>query len=217
MESTDNEMIPFPEGNDPGNGALDLQLIAERVNTLAGAQQVELRRIINKPGKVLRLSANTSGVSSGIFTDIFALGTWLPVFDSTYPSTLPKSGFSNAGLGDTPGIYRVGVYLNIQCTGALTANSLRQLYVQAAVPSDPTIFPASITNRQGFSTNYDPSGALGMTAELEIYTPYPSNPVSTNGGTVFTAIFFHSNVASTVQLNAGSIAWLYRVADVELV
>lgn len=219
MESTNNEMIPYPEDNDTGNGALDLQLLAERVDALAGAQQVELRRIINKPGRVIRLT-NNFATTAGIVNDVFAAGIWADVFSSAYPSPIVTpgfGGFTNGGLGSTPGIYRVGMYLNVSITGALTANSLRQLTITAAVPSDATIFPGTISTKLARTVNFDPQGALGLTAELEVYTPYPSNPVSSFGGTVFTATFLHANAASTVQVNAGSIGWIYRVADVELV
>ncbi len=217
MEATPNEMIPFPDPNDPGNGALDLQLLAERVDLLAQAQQAELKRIINKPGRVLRLSANTAGIASGVTQDLMALGAWLPVFDSSLPTSLTTYGFSNAGLGTTPGIYRIGAYLNVSITGALTANSLRQTGIYAAVPSDATVFPATVSTKAAYSINYDPTGNLGQYTELEVYTPFPSHPLSVFGGTRYSLLFNHLNAASTVVVNAGSYAWIYRVADVRLI
>ena len=215
MELTPNLRLPYPGDNDPGDGALDLQVLAEAVDAAATAQIAALRATINKPCRVAQLTAPTTGIPANSSTDIFNTGgTWTIIYDST--GTAFTNPFDQRGMGFNPGIYHFGVNLIHQTTGAVTANSIRQIMLSATIPSDRTVFPATTTLLTSYSSNYDPSsGAMTTSAEMEIYTPFPSVRTAVFAGTIFGAVFFHQNVASTVQLLANSYAYIFRAADVE--
>jgi hypothetical protein len=218
VELTPNLRLPYPDDNDPGDGALDLQVFAEAVDAAATQQIAALRSTINKPCRVAQLTVATAGIAANQNTDIFnAGGTWTNIYDST--GVVTTNPFDQRGLGTAPGIYHLGVGLVYQVTGATTANSVRQIQLTAAIPSDRTVFPSTVSNLTAYSSNYDPSaGAMAATVELEVYTPFPSvSSTSTSAGTVFSALFLHQNVASTVQIITGSYAYIYRAADVEAI
>jgi hypothetical protein len=220
MELTPNLRLPYPDDNDPGDGALDLQILAEAVDAAATLQLAALRAAINKPCRIAQLSVNTAGIAANVETSIFSAGfTWTILYDSSSIAiSAAVNPFTQRGMGEEPGIYHLGSYLSTQPTGAITANSFRQLAIKATIPSDRTVFPATTTLIEGLSGGYETSsGSHQLNAELEVYTPFPSVGVATAAGTIFDATFFHQNTGSTVQINAGSLAWIWRAADVEAI
>lgn len=217
METTDPELIPYPEPNDPGNGALDLQLIAERVDALATAQIAEFRRIINKPMRVYRLGSNSPNLAANQSINCFTFSGWAPLYDSTGVS-VGSSGFSQDGLGTTPGLYHLGATIFSAVLGGVDTNTLRQIELRATIPSDATQFPASVTIKNAYSTGYEPnSGTYALSAELEVFTPVPSVGPGTHlfAGTIFNLFFLHRNTSSDIQVQAGSLAYIYRAGDIE--
>lgn len=219
MNLTPNLRLPYPNNDDPGDGALDLQILAEAADAAMAAQIIAFRKTINKPCRVATLSTNTSGMTAGQEGSIFQGQTWTILYDSStiaFPPTI--NPFDQRGMGEAPGVYHIGAYLSSQPTGAATVNSVRQLEIRATVPGDRTIFPATTTLMRGISTGFETGvGVHPLTSELEVYTPFPTVGVDTNAGTKFDAIFFHQNVASTVQINAGAVVWIWRAADVDVI
>lgn len=218
MEVTPNEFLPYPTNNDPGNGALDLQVLAEAIDAATQGKLAHFRQIINRPARVRQLSANTGNMIPNINNDISIIGGafWLP---ATYNSTGPVLGsnpYSSLGLGTTPGIYRAGACVISNPIGAVTAGSSRILEIDAIIPSDPSNFPVSTVTRKAFSITFETStGSQYQTTELEFLTNFPGNNSSTFAGTQIAAFFNHQNAASNMQLLAGSTMWIYRVGDVE--
>jgi len=218
MELTPNLRLPYPDDNDPGDGALDLQVFAEATDAAITAQLVALRANINKPCRVAMLNTPTAGFAANVTTDVFAAGTWTIIYDSSSLTTTTLDPFTQRGMGEEPGIYHLGAYIVTQPTGAITANSLRRLTVSAAIPSDRTVFPATTKTLSGISSGYETGSSVHpLVADLEIYTPFPSVGVSTSAGTIFQVTYMHQNTGSTVQILNGSLAWIWRAADVEAI
>jgi len=218
MDATDSQSLPFPEGFDPGDGALDLQVLAEAIDANATLKLAEFRRIANKPVRVSRLTGTGSGIPAGIKTDIFSTGAgnWVSQYNSP-GMTVQNNALLNDQIGLTPGLYHFGAFLITNPTGAVNVNSQRLLTLEALIPNDPTSFPGTTIIKEArtevFETN---TGSTMMTAELEVFTPYPSS-VSGDpfAGTDFNAYLTHANAGSTVTLLTGSLMWLYRAADME--
>lgn len=219
MELTPNLRLPYPGDFDPGDGALDLQVFAEAVDAAVTDQILALATAINKPCRIAQLAVNTAGIAANQASSIFSGNTWTILYDSSDIAFSPTvTPFTQQGMGEEPGIYHLGAYIASQPTGAATANTVRQLEVRATVPSDRTVFPARTKLARALSTGYETTvGFHPLVAELEVYTPFPSVGVAVFAGTIFDAMFFHQNTGSTVQLNAGSLAWIWRAADVEAI
>jgi hypothetical protein len=211
MDSTPLEHLPFPEPNDPGNGALDLQILAEAIDAKATIQLAELRTVVNKPIRVTTLTA-TGGtpVSANSQSDVFIMGApnWSSLYDSSTSFSLRSESMD--GVGTTPGIYRVGCFLITNPTGAVNNGTARHIRIEATVPtSDFTTFPTLTKLQVAYSQCFEASlGSTVQQCELEFATPQPT-------ATDVQITFNHGNTSSTVALLTGSITYMYRVGDVE--
>jgi len=220
MDITPGESLPFPEGFDPGNGALDLQVIAEAIDANITAKLGQFKTVINKAVRVARSTAAGTAFGPNLRTNI--LGGLTP-FSTVYSSPGSPLGalasLDATGLGSAPGIFRAGAFVVTAPIGATTAGSFRLLEIQALIPNTPTRFPTQFVTKIADSEVYETNtGAEWQMAELEIMTPFPDAPNGQLGfvGTQFTAYMTHRNFASNLQVLAGSVVWLYRAADVEV-
>src|SRR6476660_8368670 len=102
MELTPNLRLPYPDDNDPGDGALDLQVFAEATDAAITAQLVALRANINKPCRVAMLNTPTAGFAANVTTDVFAAGTWTIIYDSSSLTTTTLDPFTQRGMGEEP-------------------------------------------------------------------------------------------------------------------
>lgn len=210
MEVTDSQALPYPEINDPADGALQLQVLAEAIDAKLVAQFAAQRRIVNPPACVVRLAANQTGVvaetTTQIFFDqiIYQQGSWLLAPTSLF---FPETGY-----------YRIGAYMVSGPSGAATLGSrliltLRYPYVQALPFSTYTVEEFKTQNFQSGTAGNEHQLAEGL-VRVDVVNATPGNfsPIDYSG---IASYILHSNVASTVTLVASSRMWAYKVSELE--
>lgn len=217
MDLTLNEGLPFPGGYDPGDGALDLQVLAEAIDSNVALKMTHFRSIINRPCRISRLNATTGSMTAGANFNIYSVGSpnWVSLYNST-PSMLPGANpFQSVGLGSNAGIFHVGAFVQTNPIGAVTVNSERTLSIEAIIPGDNTDYPVTTISKYSRSRTFETNaGSQFQMCELQFFTPYPEVGTGASGTTI-TAQFFHANVASSVALFPGSLLWIYRAGDVD--
>jgi len=214
MDSTDSQHLPFPEDNDPGDGALDLQLLAEAIDAKLVAQFAALRSAINKKVKISQLASNTSAFADNSLIQVYPTSsTWTTLYDSTGGSDTANpydlSGFSGGG------VYRVGFFCQSAAAGAINVNTERDvsLNVQVALDaSTPSTFQTQILAATSYDTN---NGTVTQVVDSEIFLPFPGQFPFVTGGSNIRPYFFHLNTSSGVSILAGSLAWLLHVGDLD--
>jgi hypothetical protein len=214
MDSTDSQHLPFPENFDPGDGALDLQVLAEAIDAKLSAQFVAMRGAINKKLKVSTLAANTSAFADSTLIQLYPTSsTWTTVYDSTGGSDTANpydlSGFTGGG------VYRVGFYCRSQPSGTVDVNTERDasLNVQVALDaSTPSTFQTQILPATSYDTN---NGVVVQVVDSEIFLPFPGQFPFVTGGSNIRPYFFHLNTSSGVSILTGSLAWVERVGDLD--
>lgn len=200
MEVTDSQLLPYPEGTDPGDGALDLQVLAEAIDAKLVAAFANFRSVVNAPVFMTRLSANQTGIVSGVTTTIQFDQI---VYDTTGTSDPATPPFSRTGY------YRVGSYVSSNPSGGITANSSVRTFI---VYRRQLITPFLGFTEEFFdTTTYQSStGGEEQSAEGLIRVDALDSP-----GSSIRCDILHANAASTLNVIAGSRMWFYWVSDLE--
>lgn len=203
MEVTDSQLLPYPEGTDPANGALDLQVLAEAIDAKLTAAFAAYRTVVNCPVFMTRLSTNQTGIASGVSTTIN--------FDQIiYDTTGAESPSANIPIFTRTGYYRVGSYVVSNPSGGVTANSSVRTFI---VCQRQLVTPLFGTAQEFFdSTTYQSStGGEEQSAQGLLRIDSVSNP----GLSFIRCDILHLNAASTVNVIAGSRMWFHWVSDLE--
>lgn len=198
METTDTQFLPYPEANDPGAAALQLQVLAEAIDAQLTDAFSTFRTVVNPDVLVLRLSANQTGILLNTTTVID--------FDQVLYDTT-GAGLSASFL--STGYFRIGSYILSNPSGGVTANSSRRTFMRY----ERTIFVPAVTVVQEFfdSTTLD-AGVGGEIQSVEALIRVPS--IDAPGPFIITQ-FLHLNAASTMNVLAGSLMWYYKVCELE--
>lgn len=203
MKTTLYENFPFPEPEDYGNGALDLQILAEAFDAGIAAMLTNLAYMTRRETCVITSSVDSPPLSAGS-------GGW-----GNFDTILYNNGFTviaTPSLGIVPSIqgsYLAGVYGNCQLVGAVTAHSQRQMRITANIPTGPT--HVDIRSAVYADTTYD-SGVAGGDF-LSAQGAFDFQFIPTNPPTPWTFNFNHENIASNMVVKAGAIAWFTRISD----
>lgn len=210
MEQTLSQHLPYPVENDPGDGALQLQVLAEAIDAKLVAAFAAYREVVNPPTAVVNLSANQTGIVNSTETqilfdqDLYIMGDW-----ALTPSWLffPETGY-----------YRVGTYINSLVAGAVTAQSSVQVYLFAPYVSS---LPLATYTREVFTNqDFQPATATNIHQVVEtlvrcdVVNTTPSNVEPTDYSGILASIW-HANTASAIDVIAGSKMWAYKVSELE--
>lgn len=199
MELTDNQALPFPEGQDFGNGALDLQFLAQTIDARMKAQELALNDVLFPPCKVLGLTAVvpiSSGGTAGI----------------TWNKTIYNQGFlstTNIRPRDS-GTYMMGVYLSAIPTGTVTANAAHNLNLTVTVPTGPNIASDQRTFTS-VASNIEPGA--GGSSDLTTQMIFSVETVPGNLASIVNTTFFHTNVGSTMNVQTTSYIWIIKISE----
>lgn len=202
MKSTFNQGFSYPEPNDFGNGALDLQLLAEQFDAKMFAIQQGMFTELKPPSIIRTSSTLFSSIPINVnyeITSIFDTTTYINGFvDGTGFMTPPGAGS-----------YMYGVNAVVQCSGTITANTFRSLTLNVAIPtgaslsSDYTKVTTDTANESGVSGGM----ALNVVSVMDI----PSIP--TNPPSQIRVFFRHANTGSTMNIAAGAILWCTKISN----
>lgn len=197
MKTTTTQGLPYPEINDPANGALALQALAEAINAKLVTDNATYDTILQVPTVVSTTSADQPvGSGSTLFvnfnTDLFVspqlstLGTDVKILQTGY--------------------WAAGYFMNLVATGAVDANSRRTTDLRVTDITSPTNL---VTQTLRWETEtYDGNTAGGEFHSLAIAFPVYSATLCS-----FQCSFAHTNTSSTVAVKAGALLWAYRIGD----
>jgi hypothetical protein len=200
VKLTDTQLLPYPEANDPGDGALDLQVLAEAIDAKLVAEFANFRSVLNdRQIEVVTLAADFGPVTAN--TDTFVSFDTV-VFTSDGGS--PFIGFDPAVTSGA--VYAAGAYVISNPTGAVTANSSRTAKLSMSLYQGPSL--NTFTTNTWISEIYETStGGEHQQLVSVFYAPFPAS-------SAINLIFRHANVASTVNVKAGSMMWLQRLGEI---
>lgn len=203
MKTTPFEGFPYPEDNDYGDGALDLQVLAEAIDAKMAAMLAALSYMGRRETCVVTNSADSGAIGAG--SGSFA----------TFDTVLYNNGFAMIGPNNAipvpivPGSYLGGLSINCQLVGAVTAHSQRQLLLVNNIPTGPThadLFPVTYAD-----TCYDSGVAGGDFLTCQGTFDFQAIPTNPYGSWLYN--FRHENLASNMVVKAGAIAWFTRISD----
>jgi hypothetical protein len=207
MKLTGSQLLPYPEGNDPGDGALDLQLLAQAIDAKLVAEFASFRGVRNKWVFVQSRSSDQTGLVANSTTTNFGSGTSISFNNLIYTTSLTTTGSSVALATADPGYFRVGLYVVSNPSGTVTANTYRTARIVAVVGTGPPAFTSA--NENYYSTTYESStGAEHQFIEAMVRIEAPAY-------SSFQFSLRHGNTGSNLTIKAGSLAWVYRVCDLE--
>ena len=207
MKLTDTQLLPYPDGNDPGDGALDLQLLAQAIDAKLVTEFASFRSVRNKWVFVQSLGADQTGLVANSTTTNFGSGTGVNFNTIIYTTNLLTTGSSVTLTSANPGYFRVGMYVLSNPSGTVTANTYRTARITAVVGTGPPAFNSA--NEFYYTTNYESStGGEHQFVEAMVRIEAPAY-------SSFQFQVRHGNTGSTLTLKAGSLAWVYRVSDLE--
>lgn len=211
MDETNSQELPYPEINDPAADALQLQVLAEAIDAKLVAKFAEIRTVLNPVAALVNLSVTQTGIPSSetpntVFFDqiVYQSGSW-----GLAPTYLffPETGY-----------YRIGAYTVTTASGAFTLNSrvemtLNYPYIQAFPFTTVTTEYYTSQNFQSGSTASEHQVAEAL-VRCDVVNTLPSGLSPLNYSGISTTIV-SSNVASTLNVIAGSKMWAYKVSELE--
>lgn len=216
MKTTDLYALPYPDGDDFGNGALDLQSFAEAVETQLVAIETGLQSSLYTQGFITQSTADVTGIASGSEITPFSRAS-----GNFWNGGTPTALWNTTGAGTTltineSGSYLFGMSCNLVPSGTVNVNTLRLLTLGASVPAG-----AQFTNQKQYlyrATTLEPNAAgngvfmcvSGMFDYQQINTSKPGADIN-NGYWVGIS---HGNTSSTLTLKAGARFWSIKVADI---
>lgn len=169
----------------------------------------QLRSAVNRPTVVLTTTAdmgpfaNTSGTDPLTGVQIFGPSH---TFTTTFRNTLDVAG-SGTGWALSPGMWHVGVYGATFSTGAATDNSYRQMRAVLARPNPAGLYTYA---QEDSETSFESANGV----QILITT---SAVFRVEAGDMVLFLFRHGNLASTVSVATGAIAWFTKLSSSDVV
>lgn len=199
MKKTDSQGLPYPEGEDFGLGSLDLQVLAEAVNTKLVADHARYDSILASQALVGTLVSDYLITANQIYPILFDTTLYKsnPIWDAISPF------FSMVGW--VPGIYQTGMYIHSNPVGTVTVDTFRTIRLQLIDYRGPG---AADRYTEGWQLDNVESNTGGefqtMHATFEMHSPERASLV---------ASFSHNNSGSSVHVKAASYWWVTRIGD----
>lgn len=224
MKTTNAYGLPYPEINDFGNGALDLQVFAEAADTQLAAVRSGLLAAQNTAGFILTTTADQTGVV-GSGSEVAPFSDPTQNFWATgATSTIWTSGvIGQFGSLSVAGSYMFGAYMNLTATGTVNAGSVRMLTLAAAVPANAAFTSQKIYSYR--STAYEPN--VGIGSFLCVSGMFDFQPISTSlpGSAVNYPYYLNAlspfwlgitsgNTGSNLTIKANAKFWVVKVANI---
>lgn len=204
MDITNTQSLPYPDCNDPGDGALDLQVLAEAIDAKLVDAFANFRAVVNRPAFIVGLSANQTGFASGSTADI----TWdTIVWDSTPTGVGTGSGITFF----QPGYWMLGCWISSVPSGGVTANS--KLLIRMTFRGDLYVPVGGVHTESTAAANFQSNtGGEDIVVTQLVRQEYDNYPA---GGGSVTISLSHANVASTLTVNSTSLVWGFKVSNLE--
>lgn len=175
--------------------ALQLQETALQAEECLYEVETQLRRVTNPQTLLYTLSGPTAGIPVSTRTRIgLTAGTAWANSDLTQWFT---------PLGFPPGVWQLGATVTATATGAVTVDSIRELFVTVRGLNDPT---TAADRFAAVATCTEPNNGNGV--DLTVSTVAVVNELEK-----VEFFFRHSNAGSTVVVATGALFWGTRLSD----
>lgn len=207
VDITNTQSLPYPDCNDPGDGALDLQVLAEAIDAKLVDAFANFRAIVNRPAFIVGLLANQTGFASGSTADI--------VWDNViWDSTTIGVGVGSGITFTDPGYWMLGCWISSVPSGGVTANS--KLLIRMSYRGDLYIPVGGVHTESTAAANFQSNtGGEDIVVTQLVRQEYDGVALPGTGGGSVTINLSHGNVASTLTVNSTSLVWGFKVCNLE--
>lgn len=208
MRSTDTQALPFPDCEDPGAGALQLQVLAEAIDAKLVAHFAAYRAIVNRPAFIVGLNVLQTGFASGS-----------PGSPVIWERVLFNSAITGDPIGSSavlfyqPGYWLVGAYLSSIPSGGVTANS--EIHLELKYRGDLVAPIGGSILETWATTNFQSNTGGEHQVSTALVRQEFDDLTSFSGGGSLTLNVRHENVASTVNVNTATLMWGFKVCELE--
>jgi hypothetical protein len=196
---TDTQDLPYPERDDFGNGALQLQALAEAVNAKLVTSNAAYDVLLSPEMVVASASADITGLPvTTVNTLLFS-----PLYQPD-PNTFAITPFFFLGM--RPGTYQAGCYIRSIPGGAVTNNTYRTVQMDLV----DYLIPGSGSSRyteEWFNEIWETNTGF------EYQTLHIAFSVHSPDQAILNLSFFHGNSGSALTVKADSYFWVARVGD----
>lgn len=210
MKQTNTWDLPYPEINDFGNGALDLQILAEQAETQIASVYAGYASIYKKPTIFLTTTTNQSLPDRDGLTPFNTNNLLVGAATVNY-----QYGFDNGilDLHTLPsGTYLFGGSGQILVSGTLVANSYRQMAVASAVPNGAQFSNYKVQSFVTSATDNSLAAGVMMTSIGTFdYVPAP-NPAIQPPQLWWS--FQHGNTGTNAYMAIGATFFCTKISEI---
>jgi len=205
---TENFALSCPDETDPAAIALSMQRLAEEIEAITIPQRAALDRMLHPPTAVWVWNGTPFPISTSGFVTL-DFPTSACIFNNYVDRFGLKPIWADEGFTfPAPGLYHVGVHINVIETGAITANSGRTLNAKVYESSETGALTVLELTRRVPAESVAGGSFMGCDAVVEIDANYEDFHV--------VSWFTHENVASNMQIAAG-YAWVTRIGSNDII
>lgn len=206
MNLTPNFAIPEPEGQDFGNGALQLQGVAESADSYIWGLQQAFQSSLRTAAFVAHATGSyTVPLGQPLLpfdgdANLFNFGAFVMDYANVFtdPRLIPEQGS-----------YLFGCFVQL-IAATPTTNTLRTLQIGASVPSGP-----QFTSQKQYlfsETGLEPGNGLGVSlcasGQFDYQAVPGARPLQLWAG------FSHTNTGSSVVMQASAISWAIKISEI---
>lgn len=175
--------------------ALQLQETALQAEACLYAVETSLREVTN-PETILLTMTGSQGAAVNVLTRIGG-GVGTVTFANT-----PRINFLTTSIPWTPGVWEVGACITVTSTGAVTADSLRELFIITRRTNDSTAIPDTF---QSVLTMTEPNDGVGVDMS------HTTVVVLDEGEEI--RFYIRTTNVTGVTVAAGALFWASRLSD----
>lgn len=203
MNQTPSQHLPYPDEDDPANGALQLQVLAEAIDAKLVSEFAQFRAVVNRPAFIANITSTQSFGSPGgsISWDTFSF------------NSMTSTGTGSLISIYEPGYWMVGAFMQSNPSGGITADSY--LYAQLTWTDDLVLPLGATTTDQFYATNFQSSTGGEYQTVVGIVRQEYDGVVSRDGRGLLALDIIHANVASSVVVATSTFMWGFKISDLE--
>lgn len=174
--------------------ALQLQETALEAEACLFAAETALRQVTNPQTIVFNVTGAEPAVLANVLLRIGTSAGTVAFANS------PRINMVQGAVVWTPGVWEVGCAITASATGAVTVDSLRELFIQVLRTGTSTTTFSSVI------TTSEPNDGVGVDMIHSVI-------LTIEAGEEIRFYFRHGNTGSTVQVAAGALYWATRLSD----
>jgi hypothetical protein len=201
--------LPSPEGEDFGNGALQLQTLAEGADAQLWAFQQAFYNNLHKPAWLGSLNADMTGSFTQTNFGVPFNGNSNILQFGSFSTFYINGGTSGNITPPEQGSYMFGCYGNFIASGTVTANTLRTSIIGASVPAGPGL----TTAKQSLYKSTAIESNTGVGVFITNIGTFDFQEIPFNPPAPLWWGFTHNNSGSNMTLKQGALFWWIKISE----